>query len=64
MQQKLVTVYLDNAVYKKPKEMHGQVEEHLQEYLAGGWIIKSLVGIGSGTELYARGWIGVLLEKT
>ncbi len=46
--QKLVTIYLDNTAYGKPRspssyaEKHGYVEEHLQEYLSAGWEVFSL----------------------
>ncbi len=67
--QKLVTVYLDNTAYGKPKapmsyaEKHGFVEEHLQDYLTDGWNVRSLFGLG-GTDGYcSRGWVTVVLEK-
>ena len=69
--QKLVTIYLDNSAYGKGKmlvttyaEMHGLVEEHLQNYLAEGWSIKSLCGFGGNSDgLSVRGWVIVVLEK-
>ena len=67
--QKLVTVYLDNTAYGKPKDpmiyadKHGFVEEHLQDYLTDGWNVRSLFGLG-GTDGYcSRGWVTVVLEK-
>lgn len=69
--QKLVTIYLDNSAYGKGKmivtsyaDMHGVVEEHLQNYLAEGWSIKSVNGFGGNSEsLSVRGWAIVVLEK-
>ncbi len=69
--QKLVTIYLDNQVYSKAKffaggsaEKHGRVEEHLQDYLQQGWVIKAIHGFGGGSESFvACGWVVVLLEK-
>jgi hypothetical protein len=69
--QKLVTIYLDNDAYGKGKmivtsyaEVHGIVEEHLQNYLADGWSIKSISGFGGNSDgLCVRGWAIVVLEK-
>jgi hypothetical protein len=67
--QKLVTIYLDNAAYGKPKvdgcygERHGDVEEHLQNYLAEGWRIEKLFGFGGADSPAAQGWVVVTLEK-
>lgn len=69
--QKLVTIYLDNSAYGKGKmlvtsysEVHGLVEEHLQNYLAEGWTIKSISGFGGNSDsLSVRGWAIVVLEK-
>ena len=69
--QKLVTIYLDNNAYGKGKmlvtsyaDMHGVVEEHLQNYLAEGWSIKSVAAFGGNSEaLSVRGWVIVVLEK-
>ena len=69
--QKLVTIYLDNGAYGKGKmivtsyaEMHGLLEEHLQNYLAEGWAIKSVTGFGGNSDgMSVRGWAIVALEK-
>ena len=69
--QKLVTIYLDNNAYGKGKmlvtsyaDMHGLVEEHLQNYLAEGWTIKSVTGFGGNSDsLSVRGWAVVVLER-
>jgi hypothetical protein len=69
--QKLVTIYLDNSAYGKGKmivtsyaEMHGLVEEHLQNYFAEGWSIKSVTGFGGNSDgMSVRGWVIVVLEK-
>ena len=67
--QKLVTVYLDNTAYGKPKlpnsyaDKHGFVEEHLQEYLIEGWRVRSLFGLGGADSVCARGWVAVVLER-
>jgi hypothetical protein len=69
--QKLVTIYVDNSAYGKGKmivtsyaDMHGLVEEHLQNYLAEGWRINSVTGFGGNSEsLSVRGWAIVVLEK-
>jgi hypothetical protein len=72
IQQKLVTVYLDNTAYMTGgifasnglTEKHGSVEEHLAQYLQAGWRIVQLHGFGGNAEgLAARGWLSVLLEK-
>ena len=67
--QKLVTIYLDNTAYGKPKvsgcyaERHGLIEEHLQEYLSDGWHVRSLFGLGGSSGLCCQGWFAVVLEK-
>jgi hypothetical protein len=67
--QKLVTIYLDNTAYGKPKvvgcyaDKHALVEEHLQKYVSEGWKINSVSGFGGGDGVSVRGWIVVLLEK-
>lgn len=70
--QKLVTIYLDREGYRirgerSPEQSHGIVEEHLEDYLAAGWEIKSIAGAGGGgTESVGGlgcGWVVVLLEK-
>lgn len=69
--QRLVTIYLDNAVYGSDKwlaanyaEHHGRIEEHLKEELAAGWKIKLLQSFGGAAEsIWARGWLAVVLEK-
>jgi len=69
--QKLVTIYLDNSAYARGKmpvgsfgDKHALVEEHLQQYLAEGWTIRSVSGFGGGSDgLSVRGWVIVLLEK-
>ena len=69
--QKLVTIYLDSHAYAEGKwlkasnaDKHGHVEEYLKEYLADGWVIRSLQGFGGGSEHPSvRGWLAVVLEK-
>ena len=69
--EKLVTIYLDNSGYKPGKlvvgsygDLHGQVEEHLQNYLADGWTITSVTGFGGNSDgLAVRGWLAVVLKK-
>lgn len=68
--QKLVTIYLDTHSYMDGKwlkgshdDKHGFVEEHLQDHLADGWRVASLVCFGGADGLNARGWLGVVLEK-
>jgi lysophospholipase L1-like esterase len=67
--QKLVTIYLDNTAYGKPKvsgcykEKHGLVEEYLQEYLTDGWQVRSLFGLGGSNGLCCQGWFAVVFEK-
>jgi hypothetical protein len=69
--QKLVTVYLENGAYAKGRmivtgyaDMHGLAEEHLANYLAEGWSIKTLTALGGNSEsLTVRGWLAVVLEK-
>lgn len=69
--QKLVTVYVDNSGYKRGKllvgsygDLHGRVEEHLGQYTADGWTVKSVAGLdGSGETLNVRGQFAVVLEK-
>ena len=74
--QKLVTIYLDREGYRisgrrSPSQSHGIVQEHLENYVAEGWSIKSIAGAGGGgaggggaasAEL-GCGWVVVLLEK-
>jgi hypothetical protein len=70
--QKLVTIYLDNAVYAQGKmlvgsygDKHGLVEEHLQPLLQSGWRIAAMHGFGGNSDsLSVRGWLAVLLEKS
>ena len=59
--QRLVTICLSSCSSRENK--HGSVEEHLQEYLAQGWKVLSLVGLGGGTDLHVHGWLAVVLEK-
>jgi hypothetical protein len=69
--QKLVTIYLENMAYAKGKmpvgslaDKHGLVEEHLESYLAEGWRVASVTGLGGCAEtLAARGWLAAVLEK-
>lgn len=69
--QKLVTIYLDSAVYDAGKflgmavqDKHGIVEEHLSEELKRGWRIVSVNCFGGAAEsMYARGWLVVVVEK-
>ncbi|KAM3100818.1 hypothetical protein ACKFKG_00330 [Phormidesmis sp. 146-35] len=71
--QKLVTIYLDREGYRipgkrSPEQSHGTVQEHLEDYLAAGWEIKSITGAGGGgagdsVNPHGSGWIAVLLEK-
>ncbi len=73
MIQKLVTIYLDREAYRirgqrSPEQSHGIVEEHLEDYFANGWKIKSLTaggGAGGGGSSNGLGccWVIVLLEK-
>lgn len=69
--QKLVTIYLDSAVYDAGKflgraveDKHGIVEEHLSEELKRGWRIVSVNCFGGAAEsMFARGWLVVVVEK-
>ncbi len=67
--QKLVTIYLDNTAYGRPKQSgvyadrHGTAEEHLQQELSEGWKIVSVNGLGGSDGTTAQGWLAVLLEK-
>lgn len=69
--QKLVTIYLDSAVYGAGKwlgmpvqDKHGIVEEHLSEELKLGWKIVSVNGFGGAAEAaFARGWLVVVIEN-
>jgi hypothetical protein len=71
MQQKLLTIYLDNSGYKREKlmvgtygDLHGHVEEHLQSYLADGWTIQAVHGFGGNADgITVRGWLTVVLQK-
>lgn len=70
--QKLITIYLDSAVYGAEKwlgtpvqDKHGIVEEHLSQELKQGWRVVSVNGFGGAAETqYVRGWLVVLLEKS
>lgn len=69
--QKLVTIYLD--VYGLPREskgmglifstkdLHGQVEEHLTEYLNDGWRV---INLSSTTSAGTGAWVIATIEKT
>lgn len=69
--QKLVTIYLDSAVYDAGRflgmavqDKHGIVEEHLTEELKRGWKIVSVNCFGGAAEsIHARGWLVVVVEK-
>jgi hypothetical protein len=69
--QKLVTIYLDSAVYGAGKwlgmavqDKHGIVEEHLEDELRRGWNIVSINCFGGAAEsMFARGWVVVVIEK-
>lgn len=69
--QKLVTIYLDSAVYgdgrfrgMPAQDKHGIVEEHLTEELKQGWKIASVNCFGgSADSVSARGWLAVVVEK-
>ena len=62
--QKLVTVLLhDNS---RDQSQHGEVEEHLKEYLSEGWRILSVTPVGhtGGQSRGTRAWLAVVLERT
>lgn len=74
--QKLVTIFLSYDIdqYGKANQHHGAIQEHLSAHLADGWIVKTMVpvgtsaGAGSGMERFpgfciTKGWLAVLLEK-
>jgi hypothetical protein len=73
--QKLITIYLDREGYRirgerSPGQGHGIVQEHLENYLAEGWSIRSIAGTGgagagtsAGTTEVGCGWVIVILEK-
>lgn len=69
--QKLVTIYLDSAVYGAGKwlgmavqDKHGIVEEHLQAELERGWRIVSVNCFGGTADMHnVRGWLVVVIEK-
>ena len=71
MPQKLVSIYLNSEGYRvrgqrAPEQCHGAVQEHLSEYLKGGWKIVSIsVAAGATGDVgnRASGWVFVLLEK-
>lgn len=70
MAQRLLTIYVDSNAYMEGKwvkgshgDKHGFVEEHLQQELAHGWVVKSVFGFGGSSDVNARGWITVVLEK-
>jgi hypothetical protein len=66
--QKLVSIYLDVSGYIAGRpgirfsnsDLHGHIEEHLEEYLSEGWTIRNLSGM-RGTE--SGGWVLVVLER-
>ena len=61
--QKLVTVLLQDG--SKSESRHGQVEEHLDDYLSQGWRVVSVTSVGQtgGQSHGVRGWMVVVLEK-
>jgi hypothetical protein len=64
--QKLVTVALyASHTLGGPKLAHGEVQDHLAEYLTGGWRVVSITAVGSpGGAAATAGWMAVLLERT
>jgi hypothetical protein len=61
--QKLLTVLLhDNTRDASP---HGEVEEHLREYLEKGWRVVNLTPVGhtGGQSRGIRAWLAVVLER-
>ena len=75
--QKLISVYLDSLNFRDDRKeswhqrrgdvIHGLCEEHLDEYLKDGWMVKSISSFGGHGESSAydgvRGFVMVLLEK-
>ena len=61
--QKLVTLAF-TAFHGGEKTAHGEVQEHLAEYLTDGWRVVSMMSVGSTGDVAATaGWLAVLLEK-
>ena len=61
--QKLVTIHLTSNVLHKPMKP-GQVEEHLEQYLADGWVIETVTALGGcASESGAQGWVVAVLKK-
>jgi hypothetical protein len=65
--QKLVTIFLDPSGYDRKggirlsnADLHGRVQEHLNEYLASGWRIVHLACL-AGSD--AGGWIVAAIEN-
>jgi hypothetical protein len=62
--QKLLTILLhDNS---RDQSRHGEVEEHLREYLIDGWRVVSMASVGhtGGQSRGTRAWLAVVLEKS
>ena len=46
------------------KTTHGEVQEHLAEYLSDGWRVASMMSVGStGDVAVTAGWPAVVMEK-
>lgn len=65
--QKLVSIYLDVGGYDRKggirlsnSDLHGQVKEHLAEYLSSGWRIAHLTSLSGPA---TGGWIVAALEN-
>ena len=63
--QKLVTLsFAAFHGFGGEKITHGEVQEHLAEYLSDGWRVASMMSVGStGDVAVTAGWLAVLLEK-
>ena len=44
-------------------ELHGDLDEHLQEYFDDGWSILSVSSFGNYHDNETRGWVTVALER-
>lgn len=65
MRQKVVSIYFDvSHTIGGHKAAHGEIEEHLEPYLADGWRVTTLTPLGSaGGSASTSGWLVALLER-
>jgi hypothetical protein len=61
--QKLITILLHDS--SRDSGQHGEVEEHLKDYLLEGWRITSVTPVGQtgGQSRGTRAWLAIVLDR-